>query len=162
MAIDVYKEWLGIPEGNRPPDHYELLRLVKFEDDTDKIRAHYKKLNTHVRRYATGQYSIESQELLNELAKAMLCITDAERKREYDESLGREFEPEKDVLGRQTFDSILVSQGSVTREQAREMVDFAEKRGLSLRDAAVQMKLVDAETSARTLAASLSMPFVDL
>ena len=28
--IDVYKEWLGIPEGDRPPDHYQLLRLVQF------------------------------------------------------------------------------------------------------------------------------------
>ena len=38
MAIDVYKEWLGIPEGPRPPDHYQLLRLVQFEDAVDKIR----------------------------------------------------------------------------------------------------------------------------
>ena len=90
--MDVYKEWLGIPEGPRPPDHYELLRCVRFEDDIDKVRANYKKLNGHVRKYATGQYSVQSQELLNELAKAMLCLTDPERKREYDESLGREFE----------------------------------------------------------------------
>ena len=33
MALDVYKEWLGIPQGDRPPDHYALLRVVKFEDD---------------------------------------------------------------------------------------------------------------------------------
>ena len=32
MALDVYKDWLGIPEGPRPPDHYQLLRLVQFED----------------------------------------------------------------------------------------------------------------------------------
>src|SRR5690606_9492350 len=77
--IDVYKDWLGIPEGPRPPDHYQLLRLVRFEDDAEKIRAHYKKLNAHVRKYATGTYSVESQDLLNELAKAMLCLTDEER-----------------------------------------------------------------------------------
>ena len=56
MAIDVYKEWLGIPEGPRPPDHYQLLRLVQFEDNVDKVRKNYKKLNGHVRKYATGQY----------------------------------------------------------------------------------------------------------
>ncbi len=50
MAIDVYKEWLGIPEGQRPPDHYQLLRLVQFEDDTEKVRKNYKKLNAHVRK----------------------------------------------------------------------------------------------------------------
>ena len=71
--IDVYKEWLGIPEGDRPPNHYTLLRLVLFEDDIEKIRGNYRKLNGHVRRYATGQYLKQSQDLLNELAKAMLC-----------------------------------------------------------------------------------------
>ena len=39
--MDVYKEWLGIPEGDRPPDHYTLMRLVQFEDDVDKIRKNY-------------------------------------------------------------------------------------------------------------------------
>ena len=88
--IDVYKEWLGIPEGNRPPDHYTLLRLLQFEDDIEKIRTNYRKLNTHVRKYSTGQYLLRSQELLNEMAKAMLCLTDPDGKREYDQSLGRE------------------------------------------------------------------------
>ncbi len=40
MSIDVYKEWLGIPDGPRPPDHYELLRCVRFEDDIEKIRTY--------------------------------------------------------------------------------------------------------------------------
>ena len=56
MELDVYKDWLGIPDGPRPPDHYELLRLIRFEDATDKVRNNYKKLNAHVRKYATGQY----------------------------------------------------------------------------------------------------------
>jgi hypothetical protein len=88
--IDVYKEWLGIPEGDRPPDYYTLLRLVMFEDDVEKIRGNYRKLNGHVRKYATGQYLLRSQELLNEMAKAMLCLTDPDGKHEYDLSLGRE------------------------------------------------------------------------
>ena len=57
-ALDVYKEWLGIPEGPRPPDYYSLLRLIQFEDDVNKIRANYKKLNGHVRKYAAGQHSV--------------------------------------------------------------------------------------------------------
>lgn len=78
MALDVYKDWLGIPDGPRPPDHYTLLRLVQFEDNAEKVRANYRKLNGHVRKYASGQYSMPSQELLNELAKAMLLLTDPE------------------------------------------------------------------------------------
>lgn len=162
-AIDVYKEWLGIPESvPRPPDHYQLLRLPQFEDDAEKIRAHYKKLNAHVRKYATGQYSIQSQDLLNELAKAMLCLTDADRKRDYDESLGREFEPETDVFGRQPLLETLIRDGHLSREQRRDVEEFASARGLSERDAVVQMKLVKPSIAAQALARQLGYSYVDL
>jgi hypothetical protein len=160
--MDFYKEWLGIPEGPRPPDHYELLRVRRFEDDADKIRAHYKKLNTHVRKYATGQYSVQSQELLNELAKAMLCLTDPERKREYDEGLGREFEVERDSYGRMPLLDVLVQHNDISRDQKKEVEEFAERRGLSIRDAVVQMKLVAPDMAARALARQLGFSFVDL
>ncbi len=159
--MDVYKEWLGIPDGERPPDHYQLLRLVRFEDDAAKIQAHYKKLNAHVRKYATGPHSVRSQELLNELAKAMLCLTDPQRKREYDESLGREFEDDQQD-GQRSLEEHLVADELITRDQAREARSFADARGLSMRDAVVQLKLVDAETAARTFARELQRPYVDL
>lgn len=163
MAIDVYKEWLGIPEGDRPPDHYQLLRLVQFEDEETKVRKNYKKLNGHVRKYASGQYSVESQDLLNELAKAMLCLTDLERKREYDEGLGREFEDEsEDVLGRKPLLNVLVDEGVITKDQIAEVEGFADVRGLSNRDAVVQMKLADPEVAAQALARELGYSFVDL
>lgn len=162
MALDVYRDWLGIPEGPRPPGHYELLRLVPFEDDEEKIRSYYRKLNAHVRKYASGQYSVQSQELLNELAKAMLCLTDPARKREYDEGLGRVFEETKDSFGRKPLENVLLDQGHITREQLKELQNFAEARGLSLRDAAVQMKLVDPATAAQALARHLALPYVDL
>src|SRR5690606_35414684 len=153
MAIDVYKEWLGIPESvPRPPDHYQLVRVAQFEDDTEKIRANYKKLNAHVRKFATGKYLTESQDLMNELAKAMLCLTDAERKREYDESLGREFEAEVDAFGRQTLLDVLVSQGTISRDQKRETEQFADARGLCVRDAVVHMKLANPSQAAQALA----------
>lgn len=161
MAIDVYKDWLGIPEGERPPHHYDLLRLVKFEDDEEKIRAHYKKLNAHVRKYASGKYSNESQELLNELAKAMLCLTDPERKHEYDESLGREFDEDEDT-GLKSVEQILVEQGHIDKAQAAELKEFAEKRGLTTRDAAVQMRFVNGETATQAMARSKGMPYIDL
>ncbi len=159
--IDVYKEWLGIPEGVRPPDHYTLLRLVQFEDDIDKIRGNYRKLNAHVRKYSTGQYLLRSQELLNEMAKAMLCLTDPDGKHEYDLSLGRapsatEDEEPKTVL------EYLVSKSLVKRSQVSEIEHFAEARGLNHRDAVVQMKLVEPIDATRALAVELRLPFVDL
>jgi hypothetical protein len=160
--MDFYKEWLGIPEGPRPPDHYELLRCVRFTDDVEKVRAHYKRLNAMVRKYATGKYSNESQVLLNEMAKAMLCLTDVERKRDYDESLGREFKAEKDVYGRIPLLDVLVKQQSVTREQKKEIEDYADLRGLSHRDAVVQMKLVELAPATKALAQQLGYSYVDL
>lgn len=160
MEIDVYKEWLGIPDGPRPPDLYTLLRLVQFEDDVEKIRKNYKKLNGHVRKYASGRYSVISQDLLNEMAKGMLCLTDPERKRDYDESMGREF-PEEES-GPQKLERILVKQKHVTRDQMKEAIDFADQRGLSLRDAVVQMKLTDQETATQALALELGLSYVDL
>ena len=158
--MDVYKEWLGIPEGLRPPDHYQLLRLVQFEDSVDKIRGNYKKLNSHVRKYATGQYTDESQALLNELAKAMLCLTDLERKHEYDEGLGREFEEAEG--GPKTMDVILLQQKHVSSEQAKEARDYAERTGLDLRDAFVQLRMVEPEIAAQALAQEVGLPYVDL
>lgn len=152
MPIDVYKEWLGIPEGPRPPDYYALLRLVQFEDDVDKIRKNYKKLNGHVRKYATGDYSVESQDLLNELAKAMLCLTDSERKQEYDRGQGREIDDRDAATGRRPVTAYLADQGVLSAEQVQAVKTHAEKTGLSLRDSVVQLKLADAETVARAWA----------
>ena len=160
--MDVYKEWLGIPDGPRPPDHYELLRCVRFEDEAEKIKAHYKKLNAHVRKYATGQYSVQSQELLNEMAKAMLCLTDPERKRDYDEGLGREFEAKRDEFGRLPLLEILVKQGHLSRDQKKEIEDYARRTGLSERDAVVQMKLANPEVAAQALAHQLGLAYVEL
>lgn len=160
--LDVYKEWLGIPEGPRPPDHYSLLRLVMYEDSVDKIRNNYKKLNAHVRKYASGKYSIRSQELLNELAKAMLCLEDMERKREYDASLGRVFEEEFNPETLRSMESVLFDRKLLTREQAKEAHAFADKLGLEFRDALVQMKLVEPAAAAEALAVELGLPYVDL
>lgn len=162
MELDVYKEWLGIPEGPRPPDHYQLLRLVQFEDDFEKVRGNYKKLNAHVRKYATGKYSIESQDLLNELAKAMLCLTDAERKHEYDLGLGREFEEKSDSLGRRPMERLLLERKQITPSQLENAREYAAKLGLEMRDALVQLKFVEPAPAAQALAEELGFPFVDL
>lgn len=159
--IDVYKEWLGIPEGTRPPDYYTLLRVIQFEDDIEKIRTNYRKLNAHVRKYSTGQYLVRSQELLNEMAKAMLCLTDPDGKREYDLSLGRDPAETEDDEPRTTLE-YLVSKSLIKRSQVSEIEHFAEARGLNHRDAVVQMKLVEPVEATRAFAIELRLPYVDL
>ena len=163
---NVYVDWLKLPakavppEG--PPDHYTLLRLPKFEDNPEKIRASYGKLNRHVRGYAAGEHGERSQELLNELAKAMLCLTDEDRKRDYDASLGREVKEETNELGRVPMGRLLVKAGKIGREQLQEAEAFAEDRGLELRDALVQMKLVPAKLAYRAYAKEQGLPYADL
>ncbi len=100
-SLDVYRDWLGIKETDRPLNYYQLLRLTQFEDDQDRVRRHYGKMHNHARKFATGDFSNASQELLNELARAMLCLTDVRRKKESDASLGRKAvarQKQKDVL----------------------------------------------------------------
>ncbi|MBI1900829.1 MAG: general secretion pathway protein GspE [Planctomycetia bacterium] len=157
-TLDVYKEWLGIPEGPRPPDNYQLLRLVQFEDGTDKIRSNYKKLNAHVRKYATGQYSVRSQELLNELAKAMLCLTDATRKADYDISLGRKDK----ARGQLSLEQILMSRNLVDQAQMAKARKYATIVGCDIREAILQQKVAPPEVVMLAFAESVGRPFVDL
>ncbi len=157
--IDAYREWLGITETARPLDHYQLLRLKRFEDDLAKIREHYTKMNAHVRKYATGEYAAQSQNLLNELARAMLCLTDVKRKREYDASLGRTDSGEG---RRRTFAEVLLAGKLITQDQLDKARGFAEATGLEVRDALLQQKLVKPEAVAAAYAESVGLPYLEL
>ncbi len=164
--VNVYTDWLKIPQADvppeGPPDYYALLKLDRFEDNPDKVRSSYRKLNQHVRGYAAGEYATQSQDLLNELAKAMLALTDEARKRDYDVSLGRKFKEETNALGRVPMGRLLVKADKISREQLAEAEGFAEARGLDLRDALVQMKLVSAKLAYRAYAREQGLPYADL
>ena len=157
--IDVYREWLGIQETTRPLNYYQLLRVPQFCDDAGKIRAHYRKMNAHVRKYASGDYAQQSQQLLNELAKAMLCLTDLQRKREYDASLGRETEEEG---RRRSLEEILLLRKVVDRDQLNKARSYADAVGLEIRDAVVQQKMAAADVVMLAYAESLGLPYIEL
>ncbi len=159
QTLDVYRDWLGIKDTNRPLNHYQLLRLKMFEDDVSKIRKHYRKLNAHVRKFATGQYWEESQKLLNELARAMLCLTDQKRKAEYDASLGRK---DSGPSGRRTLEQILVSQGVVDSEGLQKARNYSMVVGVDIRDALWQQKLAPQEVVMQAYAESEGLPYIDL
>jgi len=157
--LDVYRDWLGIKEAARPLDYYQLLRLERFEDNVDRIRRHYRKLNAHARKYSTGKYAELSQQVLNELARAMLCLTDAARKADYDTSLGRQTA----ASGRRSgFEDLLVQQRALTRESLEKALKFAAATGMSVRDAVLQQKLATPEVVMQVYAESLGLPYLDL
>ncbi len=57
---------------------------------------------------------------------------------------------------------VLFERGILTKDQAKEAEEFADARGLSMRDAVVQLKLTDWETATEAYAQELGRPYVDL
>jgi hypothetical protein len=156
--LEVYRDWLGITDTARPLTHYQLLRLTKFEDDPAKIRLHYRKMNAHVRKFASGDFAPQSQELLNELAKAMLCLTDTRRKGEYDASLGR---AETSKRRKHTLEEILVGRKLIDATGLEKARNLAKAINLEIRDAVIQQK-VPADVVMMAYAESLGLPYIDL
>jgi hypothetical protein len=85
--FDPYLHWLGIRDPQRPPNHYRLLGLEPFETDPEVILNAADRQMMHIRRFQGGKHSLESQQVLNELAAAKICLLDAEKKANYDASL---------------------------------------------------------------------------
>jgi len=158
-TLDVYRDWLGIKDAARPLNHYQLLRLKNFEDDSAKVREHYRKMNAHVRKYAAGEYAKESQALLNELARAMLCLTDLTRKAEYDASLGRK---DQQAGGKRTLEQILIGRKLLESAQLEKARQYAQVVGVEMRDALVQQKLLPWEVVMPAYAESQGVPYIDL
>jgi hypothetical protein len=157
--LDVYRDWLGITETARPLNYYQLLRLKTFEDDAAKIPAHYRKIHAHVRKFATGEHAGAAQDLLGELARAMLCLTDAQRKREYDASLGRR---EEGVGRRRGLEEILLANKVIDQEQLDRARRFADQVGLEIRDAILQQKLAPPDQVMLAYAESEGLPYIEL
>lgn len=158
-SLDVYRDWLGIKDAARPLNQYQLLRLKNFEDDSAKVREHYRKMNAHVRKYAAGEFAKESQALLNELARAMLCLTDLTRKAEYDASLGRK---DQQAGGKRTLEQILIARKLLETAQLEKARQYAQVVGVEVRDALVQQKLLPWEVVMPAYAESLGVPYIDL
>jgi hypothetical protein len=85
--FDPYRKWLGIPDQTQHPHHYQLLGLVLFEDDPDVIENAANRQMTHVRSFQTGQYVSYSQDLLNEITQAKICLLQPDSKASYDVQL---------------------------------------------------------------------------
>src|SRR5271156_1608401 len=85
--FDPYHKWLAIPPGEQPPHHYRLLGVAPFEADLDVIEAAADRQMTYIRQCATGQYVKESQQILNELSAARVCLLNPSKKKAYDSEL---------------------------------------------------------------------------
>jgi len=86
-SFDAYHKWLGISPKDQPPHHYRLLAIDLFESDPDVISSAADQRMGHVRAFQTGKHSAFSQQILNEIAAARVCLLSPEKKAEYDRRL---------------------------------------------------------------------------
>jgi hypothetical protein len=90
--FDPYRKWLGIPPHEQPPSYYRLLGLSPFESDRDVIANAADRQMAHLRTFQGGKNSAISQQLLNEVSAARICLMDPKKRAEYDARLRTEIE----------------------------------------------------------------------
>ena len=91
--FDPYYKWLAIPPEEQPPHHYRLLGVQRFESDPDVIATAADQRMAHLRTFQTGKHGAFSQQLLNEIATARVCLLNPTRKAAYDEQLRASLQP---------------------------------------------------------------------
>ena len=91
--FDPYRKWLGIPEDQRPPTHYQLLGITPDEQDLDVIEAAVLRQSSFVRNFQAGQHAEEAARVLNEIAAARICLVDRQKRAKYDAELRKHAPP---------------------------------------------------------------------
>lgn len=97
-SFDPYYTWLGIRPEERPINHYRLLGITLFEQDALVIANAADQRMTFLKTFQTGPHGRLSQELLNEAARARLCLLNPERKSQYDAGLRAALKPTQAVV----------------------------------------------------------------
>jgi hypothetical protein len=87
QRFDPYHAWLSIPAKDQPPHHYRLLGLDLLEADPEVIQRAADRQRAYLRQHQNGPRARESQQLLNEVSQAALCLLDPQLKRSYDAEL---------------------------------------------------------------------------
>ncbi|MDO4630569.1 MAG: hypothetical protein Q4C70_15425, partial [Planctomycetia bacterium] len=85
-----YHKFLGIPVDCTSPNYYVLLGISLFENDVEVISNTADGRTMFLRSMQTGKYAEYIHRLLNEVAKARVCLLNPAQKREYDQQLRNE------------------------------------------------------------------------
>ena len=87
QPFDPYEKWFGIPQEKRPVNHYLLLGLKPYESNLKVIRAAGEKRVEFLQDVSGGRHVESAQKCLNDVAKAVLCLTNPTKKLAYDREL---------------------------------------------------------------------------
>ncbi len=104
--FDPYHKWLGIKPKDQPPHHYRLLGIDLFEDDPEVIEAAVDRLMAYVQQCSIGEHLKESQQILNELSTARVCLLNLDKKEKYDAELRNRLE-EPEIISKKVSDSAI-------------------------------------------------------
>ncbi len=96
-SFDPYRNWLGLSEQETPPNHYQLLGLTDFEPDVEVIRAAGDMRTQFLQDVSSGEHVVEAQRLLNQVAAALLCLTNLAQKQAYDSQLRQDGQNKSDT-----------------------------------------------------------------
>ena len=97
---DPYSTFLALPPGPRPPNYYELLQLELFCSHHERINQAVRKQFRIIKNYhdhpdrATREVI---QNIMNAIATARIVLTDPIRKEDYDLSLAKQLEIDRDA-----------------------------------------------------------------
>ena len=86
-AFDAYHQWLGIPPGEQPPNHYRLLGVPLFESDPDVIETAAQRQTVFLRTLQLGPQAELAERTLNEVARARVTLLNVDQKAAYDDKL---------------------------------------------------------------------------
>jgi hypothetical protein len=107
QSFDPFYRWLGIPPEEQPPSHYRLLGIQPMESDPGVIETAADRQMAHLRTFQTGPHADLSQQLLNQVAAARICLLNVAKKAAYDAILRRNLEVNQDSARRQTTQKAL-------------------------------------------------------
>jgi thiol-disulfide isomerase/thioredoxin len=85
--FDPYVEWLGIRESARPLSYYQLLGVPEFEDSLRAIAVAADASLARLKSCNPGERRGRWEQMLDELSLARLCLSDRNRKLQYDTQL---------------------------------------------------------------------------
>jgi serine/threonine protein kinase/formylglycine-generating enzyme required for sulfatase activity len=145
--FDPYHQWLGVPAAEQPPHHYRLLGLALFEGNANAIENAADRQMAHIRTLQAGKHSAHANRILNEIAKARICLLNPDQKQKYDAELRARAPQAKLPVAKRLPDS--PAAGWVSGQAPRTIEDFLRCLAAS--------KLMDAGAASQFLQ-SLPLP----
>lgn len=83
----LYHQWFGIPFKDQPPNAYRLLGVERFESDPAVIEAAAEQRMLLLRARQNGSHSAQTQQMMNEVSRAMNILLDDSKRAAYDDEL---------------------------------------------------------------------------